>query len=59
MCGLAGERLTLPATFFFIQLFPCGPSQNGDENRLWKTEDQLSRQRQGCLRGAALYTQKI
>jgi hypothetical protein len=35
--GLAGERLTLPASFFFILLFPYGSGRNSDENGLWKS----------------------
>src|SRR5258708_24180085 len=57
--GLAVERLTLAATFFFILLCPCSPHRNRGRSRLWKSQDQLSRDEQGCVGGAALYTQKL
>jgi hypothetical protein len=60
-CGfnvLAGERLTLPASFFFILLFPCGSGQNSNENGLWKSEEPAIQAATEPLRGAALYTQK-
>jgi hypothetical protein len=56
--GLAGERLTLPASFFFILLFPCGSGQNSNENGLWKSEESAIPPATEPLRGAALYTQK-
>jgi hypothetical protein len=56
--GLAGECLTLPASFFFIQLFPCGSGQHSNENGLWKSEDSAIPPATEPLRGAALYTQK-
>jgi len=56
--GLAGERLTLPASFFFILLFPCGSGQNSDENGLWKSEESAIPTATEPPRGAALYTQK-
>jgi hypothetical protein len=56
--GLAGERLTLPASFFFILLFPCGSGQNSNENGLWKSEDSAIPPATKPLRGACLYTQK-
>jgi hypothetical protein len=56
--GLAGKRLTLPASFFFILLFPCGSGQNSNENGLWKSEEPAIPPATEPLRGAALYTQK-
>jgi hypothetical protein len=48
-CGLAGERLTLPAALFFILLCPCGPSQNSDEYKLWKSEVCVPNSDKGCF----------
>src|SRR5882762_7031696 len=57
--GLAGECLTLPASFFFILLFPCGSDQNSNENGLWKSEEisysTSDRAAQGC---SPLYAEK-
>ena len=57
--GLAGERLTFPASFFFILLFPCGSGQNSNENGLWKSEvtsySSSDRAAQGC---SPLYAEK-
>jgi hypothetical protein len=57
--GLAGKRLTLPASFFFIPLFPCGSGQNSNENGLWKSEEisypTSDRAAQGC---SPLYAEK-
>jgi hypothetical protein len=44
--GLAGKRLTPPASFFFILLFPYGSGQNSKENGLWKSEEPAICQRQ-------------
>src|SRR5258708_40299319 len=59
LLGLAGECLTLAATFLFILLCPCGPRRNSGKSRLWKTEDQLSGERKELPRDEALYTQKF
>jgi hypothetical protein len=56
--GLAEERLTLPASFFFILLFPCGSGQDSNENGLWKSEESAIPPATEPPRGAALYTQK-
>jgi hypothetical protein len=55
---LAGKRLTLPAGFFFILLFPCGSGQNSNENALWKSEEPATQPATEPRRGAALYTHK-
>jgi hypothetical protein len=55
---LAGKPLTLPASFFFILLFPCGSGRNSDENGLWKSEESANPTSDRAAWGAALYTQK-
>jgi hypothetical protein len=55
---LAGKRLTFPATFFFILLFPCGSGHDSNENALWKSEEPATQPAIEPRRGAALYTQK-
>jgi hypothetical protein len=57
--GLAGKRLTPPASFFFILLFPCGSGQNSYENGLWKSEEPAIQPANGAAQGCSpLYAEK-
>src|SRR5438270_12191829 len=57
--GLAGERLTFPASFFFILLFPGASGQNSNENGLWKSEEPAIQPATEPLRGCSpLYAEK-
>src|SRR5436309_2006135 len=54
--GLALERLTLAASFFFIWLHPRGECRNSVKPRLWKTLKLLSQSIQAARGKQPFYT---